>query len=56
MPCQHCQEILKTRSPVGYKIRNIYYSATNNQIICVKYNKFIEDQNNHVSHFFKNKN
>ncbi len=55
-PCINCINVMSKIGPEkGYKIKNIYYSSNNGTIIKTSLNKLKNDNDFHVSCFYRNK-
>jgi cytidine deaminase len=55
-PCYHCvQNMIMDLPLLGYKLNNIYYSNNDESITCVKFNKFIQKNQFHISGFYRKK-
>lgn len=54
-PCFKCIEHLQyLNNTSGYKIKNIYYSNADGNIVVKKFSELAESEHKHVSHRFKN--
>jgi cytidine deaminase len=56
-PCFKCvQDMNSVPTKKGYKIKNVYYSNQNGDIVCRKLTSLLNDEYQHVSKFYKNRN
>jgi cytidine deaminase len=54
-PCYHCAKQMNDIGNLGYKINNIYYSNNDESMTKIKFNKFIQSDEFHISGFYKKK-
>ncbi len=54
-PCANCIRILENNKK-GYKIKDIYYSTDDGTIVKSSLYKLKQDENVHISGFYRNKN
>jgi cytidine deaminase len=53
-PCAKCLKYLERLNQTScYRVRDVYYSDSNGQVICVKFNELVKDVQKHVTRRFR---